>query len=314
MTAVQQCSEVIIAADNDRRGDGLDAAENTAERLSRLGLKVRIALPERAEDDGSRDWNDALVEASGDPDKLAALRSALLDAEVFERVESGMPDALEEGEFLALEFPPRELLLGPWLPRPGLVMVHAQRGEGKTYFVLAVGKAVASGSALMGWPCPAPARVLYVDGELPGAALQDRLRRFDRSPPGMFHVLSRDTYHLQQKSMPDLAEEAGRAELDRIIALIRPDLVIIDAISTLVRSGVENEAESWAPIQDWLMGHRWQGRTVVLVHHEGKSGKPRGTSKREDPLDTMIGLRKLPEESNDDASVFELTFSKSRDF
>jgi putative DNA primase/helicase len=91
-------------------------------------------------------------------------------------------------------------------------------------------------------------------------------------------------------------------------------MVILDSLSTLVRSGVENEAESWQPIQDWLMKHRWQGRTMVLVHHENKSGKQRGSSKREDVLDTMIGLKKRFEESTDDETVFELTFTKSRDF
>jgi len=81
-----------------------------------------------------------------------------------------------------------------------------------------------------------------------------------------------------------------------------------------VRSGVENEAESWGPIQDWLLKHRWEGRTIILIHHEGKGGKPRGSSKREDVLDTMIGLRKKDDQCTQDESVFELTFSKARDF
>lgn len=81
-----------------------------------------------------------------------------------------------------------------------------------------------------------------------------------------------------------------------------------------MRSGVENEAESWAPVQDWLLKHRWQGRTIILVHHEGKGGKPRGSSKREDVLDTMIGLRKRDDRCTDDESVFELTYNKARDF
>ena len=88
----------------------------------------------------------------------------------------------------------------------------------------------------------------------------------------------------------------------------------MDSLSTLVRSGVENEAESWGPIQDWLLKHRWEGRTIILIHHEGKGGKPRGSSKREDVLDTMIGLRKKDDQCTQDESVFELTFSKARDF
>jgi putative DNA primase/helicase len=114
--------------------------------------------------------------------------------------------------------------------------------------------------------------------------------------------------------MPDLGEENGRAELDRIIAQCQPNVVILDSISTLVRSGVENEAESWGPIQDWLLKHRWQGRTMITVHHTGRSGDPRGTSKREDTLDTIIKLRKLEDDSTATESAFELTFSKYRDF
>jgi putative DNA primase/helicase len=61
------------------------------------------------------------------------------------------------------------------------------------------------------------------------------------------------------------------------------------------------------------MKHRWRGRTIIFVHHEGKSGLPRGTSKREDVLDTMIGL-KHHDCDHEDESAFRLEFTKSRDF
>jgi putative DNA primase/helicase len=255
------------------------------------------------------DWNDRLI-ASG-PERAGEEWEAALTAP---DSEAGAISALEEREFMSLAFPQRELLLGPWLPRPGLVMLHAPRGEGKTWFSLAVAKAVADGRDLLGWPCPNSARVLYVDGELPGASLQARLEKFPDSPIGKLHILCRDTFHLRQQLMPDLGEAEGRRELDRIIEQCQPDVIIFDSISTLVRSGVENEADSWAPLQAWLLQHRWQGRTVILVHHENRTGKPRGTSKREDVLDTMIGLKKMAEEGAEDESTFQLTFTKSRDF
>jgi putative DNA primase/helicase len=123
-------------------------------------------------------------------------------------------------------------------------------------------------------------------------------------------------YLMRRQNMPDLGDAAGRAELDRIIRQCNPGLIIFDSLSTLVRSGVENEAESWAPIQDWLMALRWSGRSVLLVHHEGRSGKPRGTSKREDVLDTMIGLRAATDDAltAGDESAFDLSFTKYRDF
>jgi putative DNA primase/helicase len=194
-------------------------------------------------------------------------------------------------------------------------MIHAPRGEGKTYFALSVGKALAGCHDLLGWTCSNYGRVLFVDGELPGAALQQRLGRFQRSPPGAFHILGRDAFLLRKKMIPDLGAPEGRQELDRIIEKCKPDLVILDSLSTLVRSGIENDAESWSEVQQWLLKHRWAGRTMLLVHHEGKSsGRQRGTSKREDVLDTVISLRKNAEESTTTESVFDLTFTKARDF
>lgn len=296
------CSKIIIAADNDEFGR--KAAAAFAERLQYEGHKVAIALPPVA----GEDWNDCLLNAD---DAAAAWRAALQDPAAL----SGSVSALEESEFMALTFPKVELLLAPWLPRPGLVMVHAARGDGKTYLALAVAKAVANGAKLLGWPCRNSARVLYVDGELPGAALQKRVNCFPKNPAQQFYVLCRDTFLLRRELPPDLGEAEGRQVLDRIIADCDPRLIILDSLSTLFRTGVENEAESWAPIGAWLMGHRWAGRSVILIHHEGRGGKPRGTSKREDPLDTMIGLKKVTEEGGDDSeSVFDLTFTKHRDF
>jgi len=41
------------------------------------------------------------------------------------------------------------------------------------------------------------------------------------------------------------------------------------------------------PGMDW----RLRGVTILFVHHEGKAGTPRGTSKREDILDTVVRLK-----------------------
>jgi putative DNA primase/helicase len=302
-----ECAEVVIAADNDDAGRR--AAEQLARRLRHEGRRVRIAKP-AAE---GMDWNDRLLE--GEEAAREEWRAALSTDD--NNADASPISALVEDDFMALAFPERQLHLSPWLPRAGLVMIHAARGEGKTWFALSVGKAVANGRDFLGWSCPNAARVLYIDGELPGAFLQKRLKKFFPSPDGMFHVLCRDAFHMRGQVMPNLADADGRQEFDRIIDRCNPDIIIFDSISTLVRSGVENEAESWAPIQDWLLQHRWRGRTIILVHHQGRSGQPRGTSKREDVMDTMIGLRKVIDDDNvigDDDSVFELKFTKARDF
>jgi hypothetical protein len=69
-------------------------------------------------------------------------------------------------DFLALNMPPREMLLDPILPERSLAMLYAQRGIGKTLLSLSIGLAVASGCPLLRWHAPRQRRVLYVDGEL----------------------------------------------------------------------------------------------------------------------------------------------------
>jgi putative DNA primase/helicase len=92
------------------------------------------------------------------------------------------------------------------------------------------------------------------------------------------------------------------------------DLVILDNLSTLVRSGNENEADSWVQIQEWMLRLRKLGKAVLLIHHAGKNGAQRGTSKREDILDTVLALRKPKNYSPNDGARFEVHFEKSRGF
>jgi putative DNA primase/helicase len=112
-----------------------------------------------------------------------------------------------------------------------------------------------------------------------GRVLQERLKMLGPTSADML-ILSAEQFLLQQQTMFDLATLEGRAALDEIIEAQKPDLLVLDSVSTLVRTGFENEAESWAPIQPGLMQHRWQGRSVILIQHEGRtSGRPRGTTK-----------------------------------
>lgn len=220
--------------------------------------------------------------------------------------------ALNLQEILELDLPPRENLLDHWLPRQGLVMIYAPRGIGKTWVSLWIAYAVASGSSCLRWRAPKPAGVLYVDGEMPAIALQERLATIAASADGEPQApLQFVTPDLQPHGMPDLSTPEGQRAID---AMITPEtaLIVVDNLSTLVRSGKENEAEGWTPVQAWALRHRAQGRSVLFVHHAGKGGQQRGTSRREDILDTVISLRRPPEYSPKQGAVFEVHFEKAR--
>ncbi|MBW2470952.1 MAG: hypothetical protein JRE18_02625 [Deltaproteobacteria bacterium] len=88
--------------------------------------------------------------------------------------------------------------------------------------------------------------------------------------------------------------------------------MIIDNLSTLVRTGQENDAEGWLSIQAWALAQRAAGRSVLFIHHSGKGGSQRGTSRREDVLDTVINLRQPGDYTPDQGAVFEVHFEKAR--
>ena len=65
-------------------------------------------------------------------------------------------------------------------------------------------------------------------------------------------------------------------------------------------------------MQTWLLTLRRQGLAVLLVHHAGVNGRQRGTSRREDALDTVIALRRPEDYSPEEGARFEIHFEKLR--
>ena len=63
-----------------------------------------------------------------------------------------------------------------------------------------------------------------------------------------------------------------------------------------------------------LLRNRHAGRAVILLHHAGKGGAQRGTSRREDVLDTVISLRRPSDYCPEEGARFELYFEKCRGF
>jgi len=212
-------------------------------------------------------------------------------------------------ELLALDLPPREMVLSPWLPAQGLAMLYGPRGTGKTWLMLAIAYAVASGAELLTWRAPRPRRVLYIDGEMPASVMRERLARLIRAmdieaPPDHLRIITPD---VQPGPMPDLSSPLGRAAVEPYLA----DLVIVDSISSLT-SSEESEADAWLPLQRWCLDLRRAGRSVLLGHHAGKGGQQRGTSRREDVLDTVLALRRPADYHAEDGARAELVIDKGR--
>ena len=115
----------------------------------------------------------------------------------------------------------------------------------------------------------------------------------------------------QDVLLQSLATDAGRQHVEK--HLDKSSLLILDSITTLCPgAGPENDAESWEEMQAWLLDLRRGGYAVLLVHHEGKSGLQRGTSKREDVLSQVVQLKRPQDYRPSEGARFELHFTKSR--
>ena len=241
------------------------------------------------------------------------LRELLDAARQVEPKDSRRLRAVDIGDFLSMKIPPREMVLAPVLPTQGLAMLYAARGVGKTFVGLGMAYAIATGGAFFRWQAPEPRRVLYVDGEMPASAMQERLAQIvqgsEKEPPSadFLRIITPD---FQEDGIPDIASTEGQTALDDYLEGV--SLVILDNLSTLCRYGRENEADSWEPMQEWMLSLRRRGISVLLVHHAGKGGNQRGTSKREDCLDTVICLKRPPDYRAEDGARFEVHLEKAR--
>ena len=110
--------------------------------------------------------------------------------------------------------------------------------------------------------------------------------------------------------MPNLYSVEGQERLQEHIA-DDISLIIIDNVSTLT-TGRENVSEDWNTVQGWALRQRAAGKSVLLIHHAGKGGAQRGTSKREDVLDTVIQLKHPPDYDPSEGARFEIHFDKAR--
>lgn len=221
--------------------------------------------------------------------------------------------AIEVHDFLALNIPPRQFLLKPILPQQGLAMLYGPRGLGKTQLSVGIAVAIASGAKFLKWSAPQAAEVLLIDGEMPGAAMQSRLaaaiQASDKAPIAPLRIITPDFN--PDTGMPDLSTIEGQRAVD---ALVTDDtrVIILDNLSSLLRTGIENDAESWLPLQTWALRHRAAGRSVLFIHHAGKGGGQRGTSRREDVLDTVIALKRPSDYRQSEGARFELHIEKGR--
>jgi hypothetical protein len=104
--------------------------------------------------------------------------------------------------------------------------------------------------------------------------------------------------------MGKLTSPELRDEITKIVEGEGFNVMILDSFSSLIGES-ENDIAYWPAIEDWIMEHRGNGRSTILVMHEGnQQGRPRGMTKIRDQFDNVIGVSALADRHEEDPDNF----------
>ena len=215
---------------------------------------------------------------------------------------------------IQMDIPPRNWIAYPMVQERAIAMLYAPRGLGKTYVAMTLALGVAAGTSVLGFKIDTPHTVVYVDGEMAASDFKERAINLcfglginsDAVFDNLF-ILSGD---LQPKALPNLGVASGQNQINALLQ--QADLVILDNLSVLSAFGRENEAESWTYMQQWLLKLKLGGKSILVIDHSGKNQDNRGTSKKQDIMDTVVSLTKPDSYKQSDGARFILTYNKSR--
>jgi putative DNA primase/helicase len=220
-----------------------------------------------------------------------------------ETQEKSWTDALTESivttqELKGLKLTPRQKLLDDWFCEGDLGFVFAFRGTGKTWLAMAIAQALSTGGKLGEWKAHKPVKVLYVDGEMPPDLMRDRCAGLQADNDNLEFLNHEILFDRTGKTLNIINREVQQAITTRCMnAGVK--VLILDNLSTLASGMKENEADSWELVNNWLLDLRRRKIAVVIIHHAGRSGEMRGTSKREDNVFWIVALDDMKKDAED---------------
>ena len=213
-------------------------------------------------------------------------------------------------ELNAAEIIPRQKIFGEFLCEGDLGFIYGLRGSGKSWLVDAIATHVSTGHDLASWASPNGAwPVLYVDGEMPEDLTRDRVCRLNQPNDNLFVLHHERLFDVAGLSM-NFTNELTQKIITELCLKKKVKLLILDNLSCLFGGLKENDADDWGRVLLWLLDLRRRRIAVIIVHHAGRNGFMRGTSKREDPAAWSIKVTELDMEPGQKGARFETIFDK----
>jgi len=307
--------QVVIIPDNDEKGR--QHADKVYHELKDVAASVKvIELPGLPKQGDFVDWFDAFDDMETAAEQLAIMVDG---AEPFSsdciKNDTTIEDSiLEIDQFCKLDLTERQEYLSPWIKEGSIGLISGWRGAGKTWFAMGLLDAISRGGSFGPWECKVSIPCLLLDGEMPAQDIIERSNdlRLTSIRKNHFYIYS-DAY-TNRLGLPraHLANEEWRQKMKQRLITRNVKLWVIDNLASLAGGLDENVKKDWDPINSWLLELRFAGISTIMLHHVNKDGGQRGTSAREDNIDTSIVLKTPHDYHPEDGARFIVRFTKSR--
>lgn len=207
--------------------------------------------------------------------------------EILERILATRPGyrpEIQSLEEIAMDLPPIEWVWDGWIPRGLLTVLGASQGSGKSFVATDLAYRVIHNQGFPdGTPVKRPgANVIYVDAEMVPQILNERSQNYGMDRKKLFLMLP------EPGDMIDLGKDHYRERLSEMTAILKPELIIIDSLSSIHNGGQNNveDVRSLIGYLTRLVG--WANCGLVLVHH---IRKPAGGGQR--MMNVDLGMEDL---------------------
>src|SRR5689334_12597156 len=208
---------------------------------------------------------------------------------VYEFKPSSERPPLTPAQWAGRRIEPEDFLLGAPFSTTSRGMISAETGKGKTMLCIGIAYAIHLGCGFLHWKARRPARVLYIDGEMPIDLMLERIRLgaewfgVEMPTDGVF-FMSREDF----PDMPPLDSDEWEAWIGPHLDAFRPDFLILDNLMSLTVGNLK-ETDSWQKVKPWIGSLAQRRVGILLVHHLGHDkSKSYGDSTKEWALDYVI--------------------------
>ena len=256
----------------------------------------------------------------GSPETIAARAGGQATTYTADAAAKKLREFLSAETWAARTIPPADLLLGDLVTTTTRLFLVGQTGLGKTMFGFGLAFGIASGTGFLHWRSARPARVLYIDGEMPGELIKARVidasRRIDKPLDGRLTIFAQDMEEEFAAAFPTLGKlvplnlpQGQDFIMELIDQLGGIDVIVLDNVMSLL-TGDQKEEVPWSEVLPLVTKLTRAKIGQVWLDHTGhNTSRQYGTSTKAWRFDSVGILGSLPPDQLGGADLgFTLSF------